>query len=538
MRGSVHHGARRRFGIAALAAVLTVSVLSAITASARPADVRTPHLRRASAALFDSRATGAPVVPGRAVARARAALAERLGSQGVVIGDAQTGTLRMVGRLDGFLTGASARPAAQVAMDYVRAHLRAFGLDRADLRTFHLRKDYVDIVGTHHVSWTQRAGGVTAFRSGLKANVTADGRLINVTGPPVHGLRLASRLPRLGSLDALGAARRSAGARELAPQRGDTAKLVAFATPRGARIAWQTMTWVDPNFLALSVVDAQTGSLLWRSSLTHADAVGTGQAVGMFPSGDVPNGGGDLRPVTFPVFDGTALSGNNAHVFADVNDDDEAAPKDEIKAVTGTDWSYTPEYDTTTASQNCSTHFFCTWDKTVANDWKRNRNWFGVQFFYFLNTFHDHALAAPIGFTEAAGNFQVTNGSGQGLGGDAVQGHLLDGANTANGFPDGGHVNNANFSTPPDGEPGIMQMYLQRKAPWGPGIPSGDSGNEAETVYHEFAHGLTNRLVTTPGRHPRPERPAIGIDGRGLGRLVRGRLHRQPGLVHRHAGQR
>ena len=41
-----------------------------------------------------------------------------------------------------------------------------------------------------------------------------------------------------------------------------------------------------------------------------------------------------------------------------------------------------------------------------------------------------------------------------------------------------------------------------------------------------------------PRRHPRAERAAVGIDGRGLGRLVRGRLHRQPGLVHRHAGQR
>ena len=203
---------------------------------------------------------------------------------------------------------------------------------------------------------------------------------------------------------ALGAARRSAGAQELAPQREDTAKLVLFATQRGARMAWQTQTWVNPDFFALSVVDAQTGELLWRANLTHADAVGTGQAVGMYPSGDVPNGGGDLQPVTFPVFDGTALSGNNAHVFADVNDDDVAAPKDEVPAVTGTDWSgYVPQFDTTDASQNCSTHFYCTWDKTVAKDWNRNRSWFGVQLYYFLNTFHDHLQAAPIGFTEAAG---------------------------------------------------------------------------------------------------------------------------------------
>ena len=272
---------------------------------------------------------------------------------------------------------------------------------------------------------------------------------------------------------------------------------------------------MNPDFLALSVVDAQTGELLWRANLTHADAVGTGQAVGMYPGGDVPNGGGDLQPVTFPVFDGTALSGNNAHVFADVNDDDVAAPKDEVPAVTGTDWSYLPQFDTTDASQNCSTHFYCTWDKTVAKDWNRNRSWFGVQLYSFLNTFHDHLPAAPIGFTEAAGNFQATNTSGQGLGGDAVQGHFLDGANTANGFPDGGHVNNANFSTPVDGEPGVMQMYLQRAATWAPNIPSGDSGNEAETVYHEFAHGLSNRLVTTPDGIPSLNAQQSGAMGEG-----------------------
>ena len=268
MKGSRQAGARRRISIAALAAVLALSVISVVTASARPAASSTPSAKRVSSELFDTRATGASVSPGRAVVRARAALAQHLGSQGVVIADSQTGTLRMVGRLDGFLTGASVRPAPEVAMRYVRSHLRAFGLDRADLRTFQLRQDYVDIAGTHHISWTQSAGGVTAFRTGLKANITADGRLINITGPPVHGLRVMSTIPRLGATDAFGAARRSAGALELAPQREDTAKLVLFATQRGARVAWQTTTWVNPDFLALSVVDAQTGQVLWRTNLT------------------------------------------------------------------------------------------------------------------------------------------------------------------------------------------------------------------------------------------------------------------------------
>jgi hypothetical protein len=516
MKRSLQVGARRRVAVTALGAVLAVSVISVVTASARPVAPHMPAAKRVSSELFDSRATRASVTSSRAVVRARATLAQHLGNQGIVIADGQTGTLRMVGRLDGFLTGASVRPAARVGMDYVRSHLLAFGLDGADLRTFHLRQDYVDIAGTHHISWTQSDGGVTAFRSGLKANVTADGRLINLTGPPVHGLGVASTLPRVASFNALGAARRSAGAQMLAPQREDTAKLVLFATQRGTRTAWQTQTWANPDFLALSVVDAQNGQILWRANLTHADAVGTGQAVGMYPGGDVPNGGGDLQPVTFPVFDGTALSGNNAHVFADVNDDDVAMPKDEVPALAGTDWSgYLPQYDTMDASQNCSTHFYCTWDKTVAKDWNRNRSWFGVQLYSFLNTFHDHLQAAPIGFTEAAGNFQATNTSGMGLGGDAVLGHFIDGANTANGFPDGGHINNANFSTPPDGEPGIMQMYLQRAAVWGPNIPSGDSGNEAETVYHEFAHGLSNRLVTTPDGIPALNAEQSGSMGEG-----------------------
>jgi len=290
MKGSGQAGAGRRCAIAALA----LSVISVVAAWARPAVRHAFPAKRVSSELFDSRMTGASVSPGRAVVKARAALTRHLGSQGIVIADPQTGTLRMVGRLDGFLTGASVRPGPGVAMRYVRSHLRAFGLDRADLRTFQLRQDYVDIAGTHHISWTQSAGSVTAFRSGLKANITADGRLINVTGPPVHGLRVASTLPRLGATDAFAAARRSAGAQELAPQREDTAKLVLFATQRGARMSWQTTTWVNPDFLALSVVDAQTGQVLWRANLTHADAVGTGQAVGMYPGGDVPNGGGDL----------------------------------------------------------------------------------------------------------------------------------------------------------------------------------------------------------------------------------------------------
>lgn len=106
-RESARFGARGRFAAAALAAVLTVSVVSAITASARSVGAHTTHTQRSSSELFDGRAAGGQVSSSRVVLKARAALARSLGSQGVVIADPWTDTLRMVGRLDGFLTGAS-----------------------------------------------------------------------------------------------------------------------------------------------------------------------------------------------------------------------------------------------------------------------------------------------------------------------------------------------------------------------------------------------------------------------------------------------
>jgi extracellular elastinolytic metalloproteinase len=46
-------------------------------------------------------------------------------------------------------------------------------LTASDMRTFRLRRDYVDISGTHHLSWTQSADGVAVFGNGLQAAVTS-----------------------------------------------------------------------------------------------------------------------------------------------------------------------------------------------------------------------------------------------------------------------------------------------------------------------------------------------------------------------------
>jgi uncharacterized repeat protein (TIGR01451 family) len=100
------------------------------------------------------------------------------------------------------------------------------------------------------------------------------------------------------------------------------------------------------------------------------------------------------------------------------------------------------------------------------------------QLFYWCNWMHDRLY--DLGFTEEAGNFQNDNFGRGGAGNDAVQADAQD----------GGGVNNANFTTPPDGTPGRMQMYVFT----GPN-PARDGALDAEIVLHEYTHGLSNRRV-------------------------------------------
>lgn len=481
---------------------LVASVALGFTAPASSAPRPAARVvQRGRSPFFDSRSQGRAVAPSARVARARLTLARTLGAQGVIESDPVTGTIRMIGRLDGFLTSASRRPPAGVAMGYVSSNHVAFGLSTSDLATFHLVRDYVDILGTHHLSWIQSVHGVPAFMAGLKASVTKDGRLINVTGSPAHALSAPSYTPRVSPSSAAASARRAVGSAAVA-QAGDTARPVLFVTGRGGRLAWETVTRISWDETDLSVVDALTGAVLWRSNMTRNVGTGTGLAWQFYASDLVPLGGGTAAPVTFPVNDATALSGPNAHVYLDVRDDNKPHPADEIPAQSGMDWSVAAILDTTTAAQNCSPDRACTWDASTPFSWKTNEAQNAARVYYFLNNYHDHLAAAPIGFTEAAGNFQATNTSGQGRGGDAVQGQVLDGADSNNGVPDAAHFNNANMTALQDGVPGVMQMYLFHKANGLPGVPSANGGDDADVVYHEYTHGLSSRLVTSPDGIP------------------------------------
>ena len=80
--------------------------------------------------------------------------------------------------------------------------------------------------------------------------------------------------------------------------------------------------------------------------------------------------------------------------------------------------------------------------------------------------------------------------------------------------------------TPPDGDvAGDADVPVGRRPAQFREVNSGD---DASILYHEYTHGLSNRLVTDAVGRGRAELGAGGRDGRGLGRLVREGLPRQP----------
>ncbi len=504
-----HRRTRARLLAVAGGVVLTVGLIPAsglALATVAPGSAPAANAQREQVENYDARtdSSASKVLATRAAkmnANPRAgvkALRNELGMKGIVELDALTGTPRRVTRIDGFLTTPSTRSADQVARGYLKAHADAFGLSSAQINSLVLRKTYVDIGGTSHLSYVQRVGGVTVFGNGLRAHVTKKGQLVQVDGSPLAALPSSLGGPGFSAdaardkavKDVFGSSKatvisRSTGADRFTEFSGhDHAKLVVFQTLAGPRLGWQTLTMRE-GFV--HVIDAQSGRTLFRQSIVAKD---NGNAWTNYPGAAV---GGTQQSVdlTAPGWlrnHSRTLSGNNAHVWIDINDNDQADKGEEIGPSGPSSFAYgfTPF-----GGDNCANKFVCSWDPNVAFSWQANAKQDAVQMFFFLGTFHDHLLAAPIGFTPAAGNFE---------GRDAVDGNAIDGAlGNGNGLPDGGHVDNANMSTPPDGIPPRMQMYLFHQP--GTSYPdedpfiAGNSGDEADIVYHEYTHGLSNRLV-------------------------------------------
>ncbi|HKG38598.1 MAG TPA: M36 family metallopeptidase [Conexibacter sp.] len=478
-----------------LATAMAVGMFAATAVPAAAVQAGTPAGARRQLDVRDGVRTPVP----EDVRDARHELTQRLGIEAHVGTDPVGGGIRVLDRTDGFLSGPRAGDPADSALAYVRAHADVFGLSDADLAALRLSDRSTSNDGVTHLTWVPESGGVPAYDSALRVHVAQDGSVAAASGPPLGGVAVASARPQLTASQALAIAQTDVGApvalprstTRPGPQRltafanGDRARLVVFDTPTGDRLAWRiTVAGRDP-YVYDEVIDAGTGSVLARHSLTDF-AVSRADVFPYHP--DAAAGGAEVEVDIGPWLDASAttLTGPNAHAYADVNDDDVADAGEEVGPSSGTDWLYPVQPVAPGSGVGCAPWSFCTWGGTAATlgSEATNRRHATTQLFALVNTFHDWLAGAPFDFTSGSGSFD----SGDPSNPDPLEAQADD------AIPDGPthFVDNANMSTPPDGLSPTMQMYLWTN-------PAVNGSDDASIVFHEYTHGLSNRLIGDGG---------------------------------------
>jgi extracellular elastinolytic metalloproteinase len=375
-----------------------------------------------------------------------------------------------------------------VARGFLKGHAALFGLTNADVNGLKLGKEDKD-EGTTFLEYAQTVGGVKVFEGEVRVAVGKSGEVLSVREGFLHGGQKLNTNPTLtegeGIARALGHAGRNVTASFVETRaRGSKSENAAFANPislnyedvlselnvvrvgDASRLAWHVTAEVGPEEWYDITVDANTGELLTRYNLYVFEAQGTVYT-------EDPDAGpralvsfvGDTTINTAAGWMGTATvtTGNNVEAYLDTNADN--APD----ANNGTNLS---NGHATSPTQNFTFPFSTTVDP------RTQQAAVVTNLFYYNNVMHDFSY--NLGFTETARNFQTNNFGRGGLGADSVRAEAQDGSGT----------NNANFATPPDGQRPRMQQFLFT-AP----TPDRDSSVDSDVVYHEYGHGISNRLI-------------------------------------------
>jgi subtilisin-like proprotein convertase family protein len=512
-------------------------------------------------------ATGLPGVTETALAKSKQAIARNLSKgisqlKGTVRGGEVTvspitGSAEVVSAADSLTAAAPNRPGWDIVKDFVQANTALYGLTTNDVANLRFIGESVSQAsGLRMVRVEQMVNGRPVFQSETRFIIDREGRLIRSVGLLVPDTSAAAVAPinTVSAQNALVSAMASVNlvvdpARmTLANTKPDGNKtevvanhprisgnvpseLVYFPIAPGVLVlAWSQVTMTEGEGDWYTLVEANTGTLLWRKNIrAHVSTHEARFSVYVQADGKTPTDspaplspttattGSGLQPagiarttVNMSVVQnitaspngwitdgGTTTTGNNVDAYMDadnpadspdtslffkldgvgrpIGNPDTAARNRDFLGTTPRDFTMTPppqggnpeSGQTATGNGNNG--------GTAIDAFRRGAV---THLFYIANWYHDQLFA--LGFDEAAGNFQAINFSGQGTGNDRVLAEAQDGSGT----------DNANFSTPPDGQSGRMQMYRFI----GPTIDR-DGGLDAEIVIHELTHGLSNRLI-------------------------------------------
>lgn len=378
--------------------------------------------------------------------------------------------------------------ADNIARRFLGRNNALFALSGASIEELKLENEDND-QGTTFLNYTQIAGGLKVFEGQVQVVVNRNGEVLNVRegflvdGPPRR------RNGAMNEARAIAKAFEHAG-RNVFPSfvenysRRSATEMSRFANPIDlnledvlseqnvvrvggeSRLAWHVFAEVGPEEWYEILLDAYTGELLLRHNLYVHQAQGTVYT-------EAPDKGarqlvsfvGDTVINTSAGWLGTSTvtTGNNAEAYLDTNADNVPDANNSTGLSNGHASSATQDF---------------TFPFSTTVDPRTQQAAVVTNLFYYNNVMHDFSY--NLGFTETARNFQVNNFGRGGTGNDSVRAEAQDGSGT----------NNANFATPPDGSRPRMQQYLFTAA-----TPDRDSSVDGDVVFHEYGHGISNRLI-------------------------------------------
>ena len=283
-----------------------------------------------------------------------------------------------------------------------------------------------------------------------------------------------------------------------------TAEKMYFPTEPGVAVpAWRVLIWQPVNAYYV-IVDAETGTMLWRKNITEDQTQPATYSVyanpnamvnvahNPFPFSPGPTSPNGLQGASLPRTTITRIGNEppytfnnlgwitNGAIVTDGNAVQAGLDRDEVNGIdldgeaVNSSRNFTFAYDPFNPNTNSGDDPVPATQTYPGSAFQQGSI---TQLFYICNLFHDETYR--LGFTEQARNFQNNNFGRGGLDFDRVSAEGQDAVGT----------NNANFATPADGDRGRMQMYI-----WPGPNPDIDGDLDADVVVHEHTHGLSNRL--------------------------------------------
>jgi subtilisin-like proprotein convertase family protein len=416
------------------------------------------------------------------------------------------------------LTTPSNANRADVLRNFARQYNNLLALSDEQIDRLKVVADYTNPNGElSFARMEQYIDGIPVFRSEIRAGFNKDGAMFRVLNNLAPALEYEKLSKNFG--DPAEAVRRAAGYinHELRSSdidfnekastdlkavfgTGDwatTAEKMYFPIETGvARPSWRVLIW-QPVYAYYVIVDAETGTLLWRKNNTkfqtqpatyNVYANTTSMIKSMANPAPIAAPGlldpslqtqGTLRPRT-----NVTLIGNEApYTFNNlgwITDNTNITDGNNVEA--GLDRVTPNGVDAPVQGTNRVFNFDYTPGAGLGPEGDSPflpayQNGAATHLFYVTNRFHDETYL--LGFTEQARNFQHDNFGRGGLGNDRISAEAQDLPGT----------NNANFSFSSDGQRGRMQMYT-----WTAPNPDRDGDLDSEIIVHELAHGLFDRL--------------------------------------------